>query len=92
MWSWLKGAAKSVYNFAKDNWNVIKPVVSKIADAAVPALATAVGQPELAVAARGGLKALTGVGVKGSPAMEEKMAKLHSMRTCNMKTGSFILS
>lgn len=64
LWSWLKGAAQSVGKFFKDNWDVIKPVVSRVADAAIPALATAVGAPELGAVARGGLKQLTGVGIK----------------------------
>jgi hypothetical protein len=94
VWSWIKKAAKSVYNFAKDNWSDIKPIVSKIADAAVPALATAVGQPGLAIPARGALTQLTGVGVsgkkmtKGSQAMKDHMSRLRSMRKSG---GSFRL-
>ena len=95
LWSWLKRSAKSVYKFAKNNWNVIKPVVSKVADAAVPALASAFGQPELAGVARSGLKSLTGVGVKlpkGSPEAKQHMARLRSMKkTKKASGGSFRL-
>jgi len=89
VWSWLKGAAKSVYNFAKDNYDVIKPVLSRAADAAVPAFATMVGQPELAGIARSGLKSLTGVGIprKGSQQAKDHMAKVRAMR----RGGSFML-
>ncbi len=75
VWSWLKGAAKSVGKFFKDNWDVIKPVVSRVADAAVPAIATYLGQPALGVAARSGLKELTGVGIK-----EKRLANLAKAR------------
>lgn len=92
VWSWLKGAAKSVYNFGKKNWDVIKPVLSRVADAAIPAAATALGAPTLAVAARTGLKELTGVGVskKGSPEAKARMAHLRSMRKVK-SGGSFRL-
>lgn len=92
VWSWLKGAAKSVYKFGKDNWDVIKPVLSRVADAAVPAVAIAFGQPGLAVAARTGLKELAGVGVskKGSPEAKARMAHLRSMREVK-SGGSFRL-
>lgn len=92
----LKKAASSVYNFAKDNWGVIKPVVSKIADVAIPVAATAFGAPAAAIPAREGLRQLTGVGVsggtkklaKGSPEMKAHMQKLRSMRKSG---GSFRL-
>jgi hypothetical protein len=90
LWSWLKKAGKSIYNFAKDNWGLIKPVVSKIADVAVPALATAVGQPMAGVAGRQALKQLTGVG------MADKMAKVReakkNKRVNVMTAGSFLIN
>ncbi|ETL33196.1 hypothetical protein L916_14294 [Phytophthora nicotianae] len=46
-------------------------LLSKAADAAVPALATALGQPELAVPASAGLKTFTGVGLDGYDSEEE---------------------
>jgi hypothetical protein len=76
VWSWLKGAAKSVYNFGKKNWDVIKPVLSRVADAAVPAAATYLGQPALGTVARTGLKELTGVGVSKKEALKLRLAWL----------------
>ena len=87
LWSWIKKAAKSVYSFAKNNWNVIKPIVSAGADA----LATAI--PESAPL-RGLVKSTTGVGLKsgkltkGSQAAKDKMARLRSMKKSG---GSFKL-
>lgn len=84
LWSWIRDKA---IPWVKKNWDVIKPVISRVADAAIPAVATAFGQPELAAPARGALKSLTGVGVgkakKGSPEMAAKMAALRAKR----KTG-----
>lgn len=86
LWSWLKDKA---YPWLKKNWNVIKPVVSAVADVAIPAAATALGAPTAGVAAREGLKALTGVGVKklkkGSEEAKEHMRMLRARR----KGGSF---
>ncbi|KAG3105533.1 hypothetical protein PI124_g4893 [Phytophthora idaei] len=58
IWSKVWGGIKSAFKFAKDSG-----LLSKAADVAVPALASAVGQPELAIPARASIKALTGVGV-----------------------------
>lgn len=100
VFSWLKGAAKSVGKFAKNNWDLIKPIASKLADAAVPAIATAFGQPGLAIAARSGLKELTGVGfktgklTKGSEAAKAHMAALRMRKGKaggSMRAGSFRL-
>ncbi|ETP40955.1 hypothetical protein F442_11789 [Phytophthora nicotianae P10297] len=66
IWSKIWHGIKSGFRFAKDSG-----LLSKAADAAVPALATALGQPELAVPARAGLKALTGVGLDGYDSEEE---------------------
>lgn len=85
----MKGAAKSVGKFVKQNYDVIKLVLSRVADAAIPALATAVGAPELAVPDRALTKSLTGVGLKkGSPEMKAKMARV---RAAKKKGGSFKL-
>lgn len=75
LWSWLKKAGSSVGKFFKDNWDVIKPIASRIADAAIPAAATYFGQPQLAGVARSGLKELTGVGIK-----EKRLANLAKAR------------
>ncbi|KAK1941350.1 hypothetical protein P3T76_007216 [Phytophthora citrophthora] len=61
IWSKVWGGIKSVFKFAKDSG-----LLSKAADFAVPALATAVGAPEAALPARAALKSLTGVGVYDS--------------------------
>jgi hypothetical protein len=58
-WGNLWRGVKKGFKFAKDSG-----ILSAIANTAVPALATAVGQPELAIPARAGLKALTGVGME----------------------------
>lgn len=93
IWSWLKGAAESVYDFGKDNWDVIKPVISRFADSAVPAIATAFGAPELGVVARSGLKSLTGVGIvkKGSPEAKARMMAVRAKRG-SKRGGSFSLN
>lgn len=79
LWSWLKDKA---WPWVKKNWGVIKPVVSKIADVAIPAAVTALGSPELSGVARNTVKSLTGVGLKkGSPEMKEHMRKLREMRS-----------
>lgn len=79
LWSWIKDKAVP---WVKKNWDVLKPVVSRIADIAMPAAATAFGAPELGVMGRSALKQLTGVGVsgKGSDAMKAKMAALRARR------------
>jgi hypothetical protein len=91
LWSWMKEKA---WPWLKKNYDVIKPVLSRVADTAIPAAATYLGQPALAVPARGALKQLTGVGVskklgKGTPEMAARMQKLRSMRKTG---GSFRLS
>ena len=93
LWSWLKGAAKSVYKWGKENWGTIKPVLSAVADTAVPAIATYFGSPQSGPLARGALKELTGVGLKkGSPEMKAKMAALRAKRKTSggsLSAGSF---
>lgn len=83
LWSWLKNKA---WPWIKQNWKpVIKPILSAVADKVAP-----LAGPE-GVAAREGLRTLTGVGVtdrtvrtkrmaKGSDEAREHMAKLRSMR------------
>ncbi len=89
LWSWLRNKA---YPWLKSNWNILKPVVSAVADVAIPAAATALGNPTAGIAARQGLKQLTGVGMKkGSPEMKEKMAKLRA-RKKNKTGGSFLMN
>lgn len=81
LWSWIRDKAVP---WVRKNWDVIKPIVSRVADVAIPAAATALGQPAAAIGARAALKGLTGVGLKkGSPEMVAKMAALRARR----KTG-----
>ena len=88
----------SIWNGVKSLWQpVIKPALSAAADVGIPALATAVGMPELGGIGRSAVKSLTGVGVahhhrggklvKGSQAAKIQMAKIRSKRM----GGSFIL-
>jgi hypothetical protein len=77
LWSWLRDKA---YPWVKKNWNVIKPVISAVADSAIPAAAAALGQPAAGPLVRGAVKQLTGVGVKGSEEAKERMAHLRSLR------------
>ncbi|GMF65801.1 unnamed protein product [Phytophthora lilii] len=58
-WGDLWNGVKKGFKYAKDSG-----LLSMIADRAVPAVATAFGQPELAGPARVGVKALTGVGME----------------------------
>lgn len=85
LWSWLKDKALP---WVRKNWDVIKPLASRVADVAVPAAATAFGQPTAAIPARAALQQLTGVGMgKGSQAMKDKMAAVRAKR--GLKAGSF---
>lgn len=90
LWSWLR---KTAWPWLRRNYDVIKPVLSRVADVAIPAAATYFGSPAAAAPARGAIKTLTGIGVnsrpvKGSPEMKAKMQKLRSMRKSG---GSFRL-
>ncbi|KAE9326446.1 hypothetical protein PF008_g16637 [Phytophthora fragariae] len=60
IWGSIWGKIKKGFKFAKDSG-----LLSRAVDAAVPALATAVGVPQAAIPARGAIKQLTGVGVDG---------------------------
>lgn len=82
LWSWLKNKA---WPWLRTNWGVIKPVVSKIADVAVPAAAAALGAPVAGAPAREAIKSITGIGagkrlVKGSKEAKEHMARLRQRR------------
>ncbi len=91
LWSWLR---KKAWPWLKQNWSVIKPAVSAIADVAIPAAATALGAPQAGFATRGALKTLTGVGVgrpaKGSQEAKDRMAAIRAKR--KTKGGSFLMS
>jgi hypothetical protein len=95
LWSWLKKAGKSVYNFAKDNWSDIKPIVSKGVDALTQSAAEAAGPYAPGVIlAREGLRKVSGVGLKpskGSDEMKERMKALRALRKSggSMSAGSF---
>lgn len=77
---------KKGWNWVKNNWDsTLRPIASAIADVGVPALATAVGAPQLAGVARSGLRDITGVGIEGKPAkgsqaMKDKMSALRAKR------------
>lgn len=90
-WSWLKKAGRDIFKFGKNNWDILKPVVSKLADSAVPAAATYFGQPALAASAREGLKQLTGVGVKMTRAQALEKARMAKKNKVNIMTGSSFL-
>ena len=95
LWSWLKNAGKSVGKFFKDNWDVIKPIASRVADSAIPALATAFGAPELGVLGRTTLKQLTGVGVGSDSLKNKRLANLAKARAAKAKKatgGSFMIN
>ncbi|KAG2780528.1 hypothetical protein PC129_g8506 [Phytophthora cactorum] len=61
VWSKIWGGIKSAFKFAKDSG-----LLSKAADAAVPAIATALGAPQAAVPARAAIKSMTGIGLYDS--------------------------
>jgi len=89
LWSWIRDKAVP---WVKKNWDVLRPVVSRVADVAIPAAATFLGQPSAAIPARAALTQLTGVGAKakkGSPEMAAKMAALRAKRKSGLSAGSF---
>ncbi|KAG2793219.1 hypothetical protein PC111_g23129 [Phytophthora cactorum] len=61
IWSKIWGGIKKGFKFAKDSG-----LLSKAADAAVPALATAFGAPQAAIPARAAIRSMTGIGVYDS--------------------------
>ncbi|KAG6621425.1 uncharacterized protein IUM83_11173 [Phytophthora cinnamomi] len=71
IWSKIWSGIKSGFKFTNDSG-----LLSKAADAAIPALATAVGAPEAAVPIRAGLKTLTGVGIDGYDSDDEEGGRI----------------
>lgn len=59
----------NVWKWLKENWSVLKPVASAVADVAIPGIATYLGQPALGIAGRKLLKDTTGVGIVKPPRM-----------------------
>ncbi|KAG3132131.1 hypothetical protein PC128_g26505 [Phytophthora cactorum] len=67
IWSKVWGGIKSAFKFAKNTG-----LLSKAADVAVPAIATALGGPQGAIPARAAIRSMTGIGVYDSDSDEEK--------------------
>lgn len=89
VWSWLKKAGKDVYGFTKDNWQIIKPIASAIADKAIPAAFTAIGQPAFGALGRKAFKELSGVGIKEQRCLN--LAKAREAKKTKKLTGSSFL-
>ena len=97
IWSWLKNKA---YPWLKQHWDVIKPAISLVADAAIPAITTAFGgTPQSGVLVRQGVKAVTGVGFeerrlmaleKARAAKAAKREKVSVMDGFEMDGSSFL--
>jgi hypothetical protein len=66
IWSKVWGGIKSAFKFAKDSG-----LLSRAADVAVPALATALGAPQGAIPARAAIRSMTGIGVYDSDSDKE---------------------
>ncbi|RAW23198.1 hypothetical protein PC110_g20362 [Phytophthora cactorum] len=66
IWSNVWGGIKSAFKFAKDSG-----LLSRAADVAVPALATALGAPQGAIPARAAIRSMTGIGVYDSDSDKE---------------------
>ena len=76
VWSWLRGAAKSAGKFFKNNWDVIKPIISQGVDQLLPSAAQSAGPYAPAVIlGRQALKSLTGVGIN-----DKRLANLAKAR------------
>ncbi|KAG2783093.1 hypothetical protein Pcac1_g7066 [Phytophthora cactorum] len=67
IWSKVWGGIKSAFKFAKNTG-----LLSKAADVAEPAIATALGGPQGAIPARAAIRSMTGIGVYDSDSDEEK--------------------
>ncbi|KAG3064378.1 hypothetical protein PI125_g24203 [Phytophthora idaei] len=67
IWSKVWGGIKSVFKFAKNSG-----LLSRAADMAVPALATALGAPQGAIPARAAIRSMTGIGVYESDSDSDK--------------------
>lgn len=76
-WDWIKNAAGTAAKWLKDTG-----IASTLADVAQGAATPFIGDT-LAKGARGALREVTGVGVKGSPEAKAKMAAMRAKR----KTG-----
>ncbi|GMF47740.1 unnamed protein product [Phytophthora fragariaefolia] len=74
VWSKICGGIKSAYKFAKDSGGL-----SKLADAAVAPASAYTGNPGAVVAARQGLKSLTGIGIYDSDSDVEKEGRRLTM-------------
>ncbi|KAL3672222.1 hypothetical protein V7S43_002884 [Phytophthora oleae] len=61
VWGKIWGGIKSAFKFAKDSG-----LLSQAADAAVPAITTALGAPQAAIPARAAIKSMTGIGLYDS--------------------------
>lgn len=92
-WSWIKRAGKDVYKWSKENWSLLKPIVSKIADSAIPVAAKYLGQPAMAVPVREGIRSITGVGVNGEKMTRAQVLEKARMakKKINVMTGSSFL-
>jgi len=66
---------KTGYKFIKNNWEELKPLASKLADAAVPAAVSYGVDPRTAMSARQLLKETTGVGLKTKPGKRKPAGK-----------------
>ncbi|RAW19956.1 hypothetical protein PC110_g23602, partial [Phytophthora cactorum] len=66
IWSKIWGGVKKAFNFAKDSG-----ILSRAANAVVPASATALGAPQAAIPARAALRTMTGFGVYESDSDKE---------------------
>lgn len=91
VWGWIKNAGKDVVDFTKDNWQIIKPIASAIADKAIPAGFTAIGQPAFGALGRKAFKELTGVGLKEQRLQNLARAREAKKMKRNMG-GSFLIN
>ncbi|KAG3239746.1 hypothetical protein PI124_g15327 [Phytophthora idaei] len=66
IWSKVWGGIKSAFKFAKDSG-----LLSRAANVAVPALASALGAPQGAIPARAAIRSMTGIGVYDSDSDKE---------------------
>ncbi|GMF39407.1 unnamed protein product [Phytophthora lilii] len=67
VWSKIWGGIKSAFKFAKNSG-----LLTQAANAAVPAIATALGAPHAAIPARAAIRSMTGIGVYDSDSDVDK--------------------
>ncbi|GMF65916.1 unnamed protein product [Phytophthora lilii] len=67
VWSKFWGGIKSAFKFAKNSG-----LLTQAANAAVPAIATALGAPQAAIPARAAIRSITGIGVYDSDSDVDK--------------------